>query len=91
MKELENARLRQLRCREVKRARLEEVIEKHADVENILRPKPTPGRPRIEDNQPDLLKTIVEIASLGSGADSRRRTEMLRCCRTLDDSWIFPA
>lgn len=43
-----------------------------------------PGRPRFEDND-KLLETIVDLVLLKTAADSRRRTEMLRAYRTLDD------
>ena len=33
------------------------------------------GRPRLEVDQPDLLKTITEIAMIGGAADNRRRSE----------------
>lgn len=43
------------------------------------------GRTRVEFNQPNFLKTIIDIATHGSGADDRRRSEMIRTCKTLDD------
>ena len=42
------------------------------------------GRPRHPDNE-ELLKTIVDLSMHGSSADERRRTEIIRSCRTLDD------
>lgn len=47
--------------------------------------KKGPGRPRLEEDQPDLLQVITSIATLGSGAHLRRRDETMRCCRTLDE------
>lgn len=44
----------------------------------------TTGRPRLECDQPDLLKAIADIALIGSATDDRRRTEMIRSCKTLD-------
>lgn len=44
-----------------------------------------PGRPSLETEQPELLKTITEIAMFGASADERRRCEITRTCRTLDD------
>lgn len=43
------------------------------------------GRPSLEDDQPELLKTIVDITCVSAGADARRHSEMLTCCKTLDD------
>ena len=41
------------------------------------------GRPRLEDDQPDLLETIKTIAMFGASAEERRRSEALRSCKTL--------
>jgi hypothetical protein len=47
------------------------------------------GRPRKPDStaggEEELLKTITEIAITGSASDDRRRTEMIRTVKTLDD------
>lgn len=43
------------------------------------------GRPRIEDDQPELLKTIVEIAIHGSAAHDKRREELYRSVKTLTE------
>ena len=42
------------------------------------------GRPEIYD-QDDLIKTITDIALKGSATDDRRRTEIIRTVKTLDD------
>lgn len=39
----------------------------------------------LEINQPELLKTIAEIAMFGGAADDRRRSELIRSCKTLHD------
>lgn len=44
-----------------------------------------PGRPRLEDEQPELLETIARIAMFGASAADRRRHESLRSCKTLKD------
>ena len=43
------------------------------------------GRPRADDEQPGLLKAIVEIATYGCAADDKRRTETIRSIKTLDE------
>lgn len=43
------------------------------------------GRPRIEVDQPELLKAIVDIVTASSAAQDRRRCEELRTVTTLDD------
>lgn len=47
-------------------------------------PKEKPGRPSKTDDAP-LIDAITEIALGGSAADDRRRSELIRTVRTLDD------
>ncbi|CAF4979076.1 unnamed protein product [Rotaria sp. Silwood1] len=43
----------------------------------------TPGKPNIEDSQPGLLGTIVDIANCSVvAADNRRRTDAIQSCLT---------
>ena len=44
-----------------------------------------PGRPRIEEDQPGLLETILEIVEGTSAADNRRRSNTVRTTITLDN------
>lgn len=43
-----------------------------------------PGRPSLEENQSALLQVICDIATHGSSPADRRRSEVLRNCKTLD-------
>ena len=43
------------------------------------------GKPRAEEDQPGLLKAIVDIVSVGAAADGGRQSERLISCLTLDD------
>ena len=52
---------------------------------NSVKLKKTSGRPRLEDEQPELLETIVQIAMFGSAAHERRRMEEVKSCRTLSN------
>lgn len=76
---------RQKNYRAHQKRKIEEIKSTFPEAAKILNQKSTPGRPCIEDNQPDFLKTIIDLATYGSGADDRRRTEMIRTCKTLDD------
>ena len=49
------------------------------------KPRPGPGRPRIEDNQPELLNEILKIATIGAACGDRRREDIFRTVKTLDD------
>ena len=39
----------------------------------------------METDYPNLLPVLAAIASQGAAADDRRRSEILRSCKTLDD------
>ncbi|CAF5036160.1 unnamed protein product, partial [Rotaria sp. Silwood1] len=43
------------------------------------------GRPRVEEQCPNLLQIIEEIAKVGGSSDDRRQSEIIRPCLTLDD------
>ncbi|CAG7828761.1 unnamed protein product [Allacma fusca] len=47
--------------------------------------RPGSGRPRLEESQHLLLKTIVDIVAPEASTDQRRRSELLNSCKTLDD------
>lgn len=83
LKEAGQARSQKKRDGEIKL--LQELEESNPDVSGLLRKRPKPGRPRIEDKQPELLKTIVDIATYGSGADQRRRSDTIRTVMTLEE------
>ena len=44
-----------------------------------------PRKPRLEECQDGLMEAIVQLATHGSGADARRRTEKMRTIKTLDE------
>ncbi|CAG4934597.1 unnamed protein product [Colias eurytheme] len=66
-------------------ARDAELCEKNTDLAAALKLRDTLGRPRIEETQSGLLGVIKDLAVFGGAADDRRRTEAIRCCKTLDD------
>lgn len=70
-------------------AKLKKKIEQLAAATDTIVPvlglQQTIGRPRLEEEQPELLKTIAEIALFGSAAHDRRRADDIRSGRTLDD------
>lgn len=60
----------------------------NSDNENFIKMRSSSGRPRLECDQPLLLKAICDIAIHGSGAHERRRCDILRSVKTLDDLLI---
>ncbi|CAF0879390.1 unnamed protein product [Adineta steineri] len=75
------------RAREIKKRKIEALCEKNpelaAELNKIYRP--VIGRPPIEEECPDLLQIIEEIAKVGGAADDNRRSATIRPCLTLDD------
>lgn len=81
LKFLRNNRERQRRKRESEK----KVLQENPDLAKKFKRRNAIGRPRIEQDQPDLLKAIVDIATHGAAADDRRRSETLRSIKTLDE------
>lgn len=79
------AQERQQKHRKKRKDQLEEVLDKFPETSSILNVQNKVGRRRLEDEQPNLLETIIEIINFGAGADERRRTEVIRSCTSLDD------
>ena len=71
--------------RESQKSKLDIVCIQNPDVAKALTLRKEPGCPRLEESQPELLNTIVELAMFGASAEERRRCEIMRTCRTLSD------
>lgn len=70
-----------------KKLKIAELLEKRPDLSaelEVLETRQSVGRPCYEHNDA-LLSTLQEIAIIGSAADDRRNTEMIRSIKTLDD------
>ncbi|CAG9792722.1 unnamed protein product [Diatraea saccharalis] len=68
-----------------KQSKIELACNQSPTVASLLKTRSAPGRPRLEEQQPLLLKTIVDFAMFGASAEERRRSEIVRSCRTLTD------
>ena len=64
---------------------MKKLLQTVPEAATILKHRHRPGRPRLEDDQPLLLKTIVDIAMHGSAAHERRRTEEYKTIKTLKE------
>ncbi|KAF2894447.1 hypothetical protein ILUMI_11727, partial [Ignelater luminosus] len=53
-----------------------ELVCESLSVTNLLMARSASGRPRLEEQQPELLKTIVDITMFGASAEERRRFEI---------------
>ena len=45
----------------------------------------SPGQQPLENLYPDLYQAIIDLVTVGAGADSRRRTDVSNLCKTPDD------
>lgn len=75
---------RQKKQREKKKNKLEEIFERNPELKKELSVRETVGRPRLESDQSALLEAISDIAIFGGAADDKRRSDVIRSCRTLD-------
>lgn len=78
-------RQRQQKFRTKRSVKLKEVCDENPDIQKKLRLRDSVGRPSLETDQPLLLKTICEIAMYGSEAHERRRLEVTKTVKTLDE------
>ncbi|CAG7727005.1 unnamed protein product, partial [Allacma fusca] len=89
LKRLKNAVINSRKYRKNKKRKIEEVLNKHpelaAELEATVIQRPGSGSPRLDESQPMLLKTIVDIVAPESCTDQRRRMGLLNSCKTLDD------
>lgn len=70
--------------RKKKKEAFQALVATNPGAESIITLHEHPGRSRLE-NEDNLIKTITEIAMYGSSVDEKRRSEIIRSCRTLDD------
>lgn len=83
-RKIQNA-VAQKKHRDSMKRKLEDICHENPEIKKKLSLRDSVGRPSLENDQPLLLKTIVDIALFGSAADDRRRTESIRSVKTLDD------
>lgn len=74
----------QRKFRENRAKTIKDLLGSNSTSSKVLTLRDEPGRPTFKEND-KLMETIVDLVLLKTAADSRRRTEMLRAYRTLDD------
>ena len=85
LKKLKDAQERQRKFRLERKRTLQEACEKNPELQSTLNLKKSCGRPTLEEEQPLLLKSIVEIALHGSAAHEKRQSNIYRSIKTLDE------
>jgi len=74
---------RQQKFRGSFRRKVQQLKSTNPEVASVLSKRNKNGRPRVEEQQPELLKAVVDIAMHGCGADEKRRSEKIRSVQTL--------
>lgn len=85
LKRLEQGRQRSKAFRQTSKRLLQEAIDENPSLRKKLKVRHSSGHPPLTEDQPELLKTIIEIALQGSGVDERRQSEKIRAVKTLDE------
>ncbi|KAJ8867517.1 hypothetical protein PR048_031319 [Dryococelus australis] len=62
-----------------------ELCSENPDAAKSLTPRAGPGRSRLEEEQSELLKAVVDLAMFGASAEERRRSEIVRTVHTLSE------
>ena len=78
---------RKRNSRAAKKRKVEKLMQEHPEISAELQCLTTSdkiGRPAYESND-EMLNVLKELAIIGSGADDRRNTEIIRSIRSLDD------
>ena len=64
---------------------LSKAVQDFPALANQIKIRDSPGAPTLDETYPDLNKTILDIATVGAAASDRRRQELYRSVKTLDD------
>ncbi|CAG7828298.1 unnamed protein product [Allacma fusca] len=86
LKRLISNRKSQQKLCEKRQSNFKKLIAENPQLANQLAeftPTSTTGKPPLEKEQPGLLKAIIDAVSSEATDDERRRSEVLRSCKTL--------
>lgn len=76
LKRKEADAIRQRKSRKNRKVLIKNLVTKFPEMKNDFKFRDgVLGRPRVEVDQPELLKAIIDIAAIGGAADARRQSE----------------
>ncbi|KAJ8896472.1 hypothetical protein PR048_001816, partial [Dryococelus australis] len=81
----EKQRVCAMKHRENKKQKINELCLKNSDAAKSLTPRAGPGRARLEEEQSELLKAVVDLAMFGASGEERRCCEIVRTIHTLSE------
>ena len=73
------------KARDERRKKILQICENNPELLCKLKIKPKSGRPSVTTGQPELLKSIVDIALHGCAAHEKRQADIYRSVKTLDE------
>lgn len=85
MKEQKSNVVRQQKLRDSRKEAQATLKQDYPEAAKLLKCRDKVGQPRLEENQDGLLQAIADIAMHGASAADRRRSDVLRSCRTLKE------
>ena len=85
LKRKENIQKAVQKHRVKKRKAEEKLLQDNPEVARALKIRDGVGRPRVEVDQPGLLNDILKIATIGAACGDKRRDDIFRTVKTLDD------
>ena len=71
--------------RDRKRENEVKIREKYPEIAASLKIRDSVGRPRIECDQPGILEDMLQMAMIGSACGEKRRDDIFRSVKTVDD------
>ena len=84
LKKKKDDQRRSQKARDDKKRKFEAIFEENPELRKALKIRDQPGRPRLEADQPLLLKAIVDLALHGSASHEKRQSDVYRSIKTLD-------
>lgn len=82
---LKNCAQSQKKFRDKTKRKIAKAIEQYPALASQITLRDGPGQPPLEDVYPDMHQVLLEIATVGAAASDRRRADLFRTVKTLDD------
>lgn len=84
LKKSEQNMINQKKLRDRKKEEINKIKRDYPEIASTLRVREEPGRPRLEEDQPNINRDILGIAMIGAACSDRRREDLMRTIKTLD-------
>ena len=91
IKRLKTLKKTSAKYRNKKKSMLIKIAHEFPELATSVKVRNGPGKPPLEEQYPDLPMDILKIATIGAAVSERRRDEMFRSVKTLDDLHSEPS